>query len=63
MQQVAPSDKRDKVDGEPLIQREPTRPQSLPEMNDEHGSTTGIMPIFRDPADSSAQRDDNLPED
>lgn len=55
--------KKENVDGEPRIRREPPRPRSLPELSDEHGSTTGVMPILRDPDDDSAKRDEDMPED
>lgn len=57
------SDKHEEQEGQPRIRREPPRPRSLPELNEGHGSTTGIMPILRDPDDESAVGDENLPEE
>jgi hypothetical protein len=48
---------------EPLLQREQERPKTVPEMpeTEDIGSTTGIMPIYREPADDTAERDEDTP--
>lgn len=46
---------------EPMLKREHIRPKSEPENKHEIGSATGIMPIYREPADDSAKRDEDSP--
>jgi len=45
------------------IKRETPRPTTVPELPEEAeaGSTTGIMPIYREPADDTAKRDEDAP--
>lgn len=46
---------------EPPLLREATRPKSVPELPDELGSTTGVMPVHKEPGDPSASREENKP--
>jgi len=52
-----------KYEDEPSPIQEPNPPDSLPEVPDELGSTTGIMPRYQEPADEddSAERDEDMP--
>lgn len=53
----------ERVEGEPDINRDSNCPKTdLTELTDEYGSTTGIMDVLRDPADESAKRDEDMPE-
>jgi len=47
--------------GEPNLSTDPTRPNSVPEMPDQPNSTTGVQPVYRDPDDETADREDNRP--
>ena len=50
-----------RVEGEPAMNREPIRPKSVPEIDDSSASTTGLVPIYREPADETAKRDEDTP--
>jgi hypothetical protein len=49
------------IDNEPRIEREPERPKTLPEVNGDNGSTTGVMRVYREGQDESAKRDEDKP--
>jgi len=47
---------------EPSLHREPIRPKEEDtEVPKTSASITGIMPIYREPADETAERDDDMP--
>jgi hypothetical protein len=48
-------------DGEPRLSKDPLRPSTVPEMPDQLNSTTGVQPVYSDPEDDTADREDNRP--
>ena len=47
------------IDVEPEIQHEPPQPPYLPEINDDPGSVTGILPLISEGEDDAKQADDS----
>jgi hypothetical protein len=48
-----------RIDVEPEIQHEPPQPTSVPEINDDRGSITGIIPLISEGEDEAKQSDDS----
>jgi hypothetical protein len=48
-----------RIDVEPEIQHEPPQPPSIPEIDDDRGSITGIIPIIPEGEDDAKQSDDS----
>ena len=51
-----------RIDMEPEIQHEPPQPVSVPEITDDRGSITGIIPLISEGKDEAKQSDDSAKE-
>jgi hypothetical protein len=48
-----------RIDLQPEIQHEPPQPTSVPEIDDDPGSITGIVPLISEGEDEAKQSDDS----
>lgn len=48
-----------RIDVEPETQHEPPQPGTVPEINDDRGSITGIIPIITEGEDEAKKSDDS----
>jgi hypothetical protein len=48
-----------RIDVQPDIQHEPPQPTSVPEVNDDRGSITGIIPLISEGEDEAKNPDDS----
>ncbi|MBZ0288055.1 MAG: hypothetical protein K8I30_10610 [Anaerolineae bacterium] len=48
-----------RIDLEPEIQHEPPQPASVPEVHDDRGSITGIIPLIAEGEDEAKKADDS----
>ena len=51
-----------RIDTEPEIQHEPPQPVTVPEITDDRGSITGIIPLISEGKDEAKQSDDSAKE-
>jgi len=48
-----------RIDAEPEVQHEPPQPRDVPEIDDDRGSVTGIIPLISEGEDNAKQSDDS----
>jgi hypothetical protein len=48
-----------RIDVEPETQHEPPEPSHVPELDDDRGSVTGIIPLISEGEDNAKQSDDS----